>query len=176
MPLAQPVLQSDDIAEPEFVVSGIAEVAETMARLHHRGVFHRDLKPSNLLILDHEWAVGDFGIASFPEKAALTTGRTKLGPIYFLAPEMLHGPEKAAGGPADVYSLAKTLWVLVAGQNYPPPGEQRQDIVQVRLEKWSDHPRIALLNPLLEACTKYSPSERPEMAALREALVGWSAE
>jgi serine/threonine-protein kinase len=173
MPLATPVLDLDRDDSPRHAIAGLAQVAETMANLHARRVFHRDLKPENLYKWNNRWVVGDLGIASFPGKAALTTGTGKLGPVHFIAPEMLHNPQSANGGPADVYSLAKTLWVLVTGQRYPPPGEQREDIEQVQLERWVRHDDIQALNSVLASCTRYAPETRWRMAGFRDALLDW---
>lgn len=174
MPLAVPVLDAvNDSISPRDIVSGIHEVSDTMAGLHSRGISHRDLKPENLYRWRNHWVVGDFGIASFPGKAALTTGTSKLGPVHFIAPEMLHAPQRADGSAADVYSLAKTLWVLLSGQRYPPPGEQRRDNDYVRIEGWVDAPGIRRLDRVFEGCTRYAVERRMTMSQLRDALAGW---
>lgn len=164
MPLARGLNELTADLSAEQTVAGMNQIATTMGRLHSGRVFHRDLKPENLYEWNEQWVVGDFGIASFPGKKSITTGSSKLGPVHFIAPEMLHNPETAQGGPADVYSLAKTLWVLLCGQRYPPPGEQRSDIQAVRLEEWVDSPRIELLNVVMERCTRYSPEDRLTMS------------
>lgn len=174
MPLATPVLSLANNSV-RGCVAGVADVADTMAALHSRRIFHRDLKPDNLYSWNNHWVVGDFGIASFPGKAALTTGSGKLGPVHFIAPEMLNDPQNADGSAADVYSLAKTLWVLVTGQRYPPPGEQRQDVQQVRLETWVGHECIEDLNVVIEKCTRYAPADRCPMVEMRDDLRQWLA-
>lgn len=155
------------------VVAAIASVAGTLADLADRDIFHRDIKPENLFELNKNWAVGDFGLASFPGKEALTTDGRKLGPMWYLAPEMLNTPTQATGGPVDVYSLAKTLWVLSAGQNYPLPGQIRFDVEQTTLENCTQHSRAALLDVLIEKSTEHAPSKRPSMAEFRDELQAW---
>jgi hypothetical protein len=44
-----------------------------------------------------------------------------------MAPEMRQSPDTADGELADAYSIAKTLWVLLAGYNRPFPGQHRAD-------------------------------------------------
>jgi serine/threonine protein kinase len=83
--------------------------------------------------------------------------------MYFIAPEMLRNPSEEDGRPADVYSLAKTLWVLAAGQKYPPPGEQRVDIKQINLGEYVAHPRVSQLDHLIERATNSDPKLRPSM-------------
>lgn len=176
LPLATLVHEKTEIGSPKDTVLGICQIAETMAILHERVIFHRDLKPDNLYYWRGRWVVSDFGIASYPGKANLTTGTAKLGPLHYIAPEMLTNPKTANGACADVYSLAKTLWVLLAGEKYPPPGEQRADIEGIRLEKWVQLPRIDKLNEVIEKCTYYAPENRLPIARFAEALRSWLAE
>jgi serine/threonine protein kinase len=173
MPIAIPVESLRGRMTTLEVVKGIREVAETMARLHSQKIYHRDLKPGNLLLLKGRWVVSDFGIASFPGKEALTVPGQKLGPIYFVAPEMLFEPEKSRGDAADVYSLAKTLWVLLSDQKYPPPGEHRTDNDFVRIEKWVSQKGIDSLNEVFERCTFFSPEKRMTMADFVASLDSW---
>lgn len=104
------------------VVQAVHVYAATLARLAEGGVHHRDLKPDNLFRHEDQWVVGDFGLVTWPGKQALTEPGQKLGPAHFVALEMVDDPAGADAGLADVWSLAKVLWVLASGQNYPPPG------------------------------------------------------
>lgn len=164
---------SAEQAGPERVIEAIAEVAGTLARLHACDVAHRDIKPENLYYYNGSWAVGDFGLAEFPGQPLLTGNERWLGPLHFLAPEMLAHPANAAGAPADVYSLAKTLWVLATGQRWPPPGELRVEVPQLALSSYADHDRIRLLVGLLERMTRHDPVGRPTMAKVHEELRAW---
>ncbi len=112
MPVATPIKEAlGDGPRLEQVVEAIAAVADALASLAAEGIAHRDVKPSNLYRYSGAYAVGDFGLVDFPDKQALTVPGRRLGPLFFLAPEMLSSPESADGRPSDVYSLAKTLWV-----------------------------------------------------------------
>ena len=93
--------------------------------------------------------------------------------MFYIAPEMLNNASISAGGPADVYSLSKTLWVLVTGQNYPLPGQHQSEIEQVALQSFLNHPRIALLDILLERATQLDPLARPSMKQFAEELRAW---
>jgi serine/threonine protein kinase len=157
----------------DSVIDAVASIAETLSLLAERGVYHRDIKPDNLYRFGDRWAVGDFGLVKFPEKEALTAEHRKLGPMHYLAPEMLGNPAAADGGPADVYSLAKTLWVLGAGQNYPPPGEQRTDRLGSRITDVVSHQRSYLLDRLVERATADDPAARPSMAEIATDLRAW---
>lgn len=168
MPIAAPVASAPDQDDPNVVLKGIAQVCETLSGLHEKGVSHRDIKPDNLYVLDGIWVLSDFGIASFPGKKALTKDNKKLGPMYFIAPEMLMSPSTADGSPADVYSLAKTLWVLLSGQKYAPPGEQRIAVESLRISSYVAIKHGPKLDELLDECTRHDPKERPKAAEMGE--------
>lgn len=170
MPIAEQVTP-DAAGESKPVLRGILDVAQTLVRLHERGVSHRDIKPDNIYRLDGRWLISDFGIASFPGKEAMTVGGKKLGPLYFIAPEMLNNPDKADGQAADVYSLAKTMWVLLSGQAYPPPGEQRVEVEGLRLTSYVAIPRGELVDELMDHCTRYDPKTRPSVREVCDRLV-----
>ncbi len=137
------------------------------------GISHRDIKPDNLFYHDGRYVVGDFGLVDFPEKEAITAADRKLGPQFYIAPEMLNDPTNADGRPADVYSLAKTLWVLASGQNYPIPGEIRLDNQSSRLSVFNADPRAFLLDRLIERSTRQEPTLRPSMEEMHQELRAW---
>lgn len=178
MPIATTV--KDALGEdPSFddVVDAIRCIAEALTSLlASKGLSHRDIKPGNLFRYDGKWAIGDFGLVSFPGKEALTLSGKKLGPAYYLAPEMLFKPNISDGSRADVYSLAKTFWVLATGFEYPLPGEQRLDVTQLRLSTYfPQQPRVVLLDQLMERATKTDPYHRPTMAEMAQELRDWQA-
>ena len=105
------------------VVEAMIEVATTLAAMHDRGVAHRDIKPDNLFQSGTRYVVGDFGLADFEGRTAITAPGEKVGPVYYIAPEMLNRAQAADGRAADVFSFAKSLWVLVSGQQFPLPGK-----------------------------------------------------
>jgi len=171
MPIAIHI--ADEVARrnnPTFVIRGIASMAATLATFHARGVSHRDIKPANIYWLKRSWVLADFGIASFPGKAAMTKNGRKLGPAYFIAPEMLNSPETSEGAPADVYSLAKTLWVLLSGQSFPPPGEQRVAVEALRVSSYVKIANVDRLDVLMDECTRHAPIERPLASVMADCL------
>lgn len=157
----------------EDVIEAVSSIAATLSRLASDGIYHRDIKPGNLFYLDGEWLVGDFGLVDYPDKASLTKAGKKLGPANFHAPEMLLDAEGALGGPADVWSLAKTLWVTAAGLEFPFPGHQRADDPICKLETYIAHAHCPTLNRLIDLATQLDPSRRPSILDVHEELEAW---
>lgn len=156
------------------IVEAVRDIASTLADLSTAGIYHRDLKPDNLFRLDGRWVLGDFGLVAYPEKDAVTVGDRRLGPLFFIAPEMLRKPDLAAPGPADVYSLAKTLWVLVTGQSYPPEGQIRVEVSSHNLANWVEEPGALALSRVLQSATNDPPEARPPMQEFVEELEIWA--
>lgn len=151
----------------------LAIISKNLSKLHDEGKWHRDLKPENLLLLAGEPVIGDFGLVDFPDKSAVTTGREILGPLFYVAPEMMQNAENEPAGPADVYSLAKTLWVLASGNRYPLQGQQRMDTPALRLSTYCPHPNSNVLDSLLEKATAFEPAKRPTMRGFSDELFEW---
>lgn len=154
------------------VVEAIRQVADTLAVLAERGISHRDIKPDNLLHYQGRPAVADFGIAAWPKRPELTASTQKMGPLYFLAPEMRFPEPGTPGYPADVWSLAKTLFALAKGLEYPPEGTHYLQGSEYSL--WAQAGEAAMdLAPVLEAATAYEPHDRLPMAVFRDELAAW---
>jgi serine/threonine protein kinase len=160
-------------ADLALVIDAVKEYASTLVSLAEENIYHRDIKPSNLYWLNGHFVIGDFGIADFPEKSGLTRTGERLGPANFLAPEMIEYSGEVQSGPADVYSLAKTLWAIVAGHKFPPPGELRRDNEAFRLSSYTPDSRAVMLESLIEASTAHDPSRRPTMQSIRDELTWW---
>lgn len=176
MPIAVPIIEAlRTESSLETVVEAVAVIAETLVALAEGNVFHRDIKPGNLYRYGDQWVIGDFGLASYPDKEALTAKGKKLGPLFFLADEMIASPAEANPAPSDVFALAKTLWVLATGQNFPPQGEQRTDVPPLTISGNVAHPRAYLLDSLIERATSHIPERRPVMNEVAAELRAWLA-
>lgn len=109
MPLAVAINNNMSIDDS---VDVIIKVAETLITLHNMKISHRDIKPANILLYK-EWCLSDFGLADWPQKQDITQNGEAVGAKWTIAPEMRRVAKSADGLPADVYSLAKTLWILL---------------------------------------------------------------
>jgi serine/threonine protein kinase len=175
MQLAIPVVKTfhENGIDLKRSVEFIQSIAETLSQIHKEGAAHRDVKPDNLFYLQDVPAIGDFGLVDYPGKESVTSNKERMGPLFYIAPEMMSDTDTVDPRPADVYSLAKTLWVFSAGQNYPLPGELRIDIPQARLSSYVRSERAPMLDLLLERSTRHNPSERPSMEEFAKELSSW---
>jgi len=162
MPVATPLREHLKDALKRDLVSALAELADGLADLHDKKVAHRDIKPENLFFFENTFRYGDFGIARFPDSAGLTTTTEPMGPLGYMADEMMRDSASADPFKADVLSLAKTLWVLLNNQPYPFLGQYSRrgryclDILLPK-DRFVHEP----LDDLLEASTHTIPDMRP---------------
>jgi hypothetical protein len=176
MPLAQPIAAALEDASTRGVVEAAATLAATLASLQAElQLFHRDLKPNNLYWHRGGPALGDFGLVALPDAEQLTGNDKPLGPANFVPYEMLCEPADADPAPADVYSFAKTVWVLLSGQRWPPAGEQHADNEAYSLRQYRAHARLREIDELLARCTRLTPSDRPSMQQVANDLAAWLA-
>ena len=176
MPIGVPLDKALSQSSLRDVVAVVAKIADTLADIHENfHIHHRDIKPSNLYLLDGQPAISDFGLVDLPDTDVLTEVGRPLGPRYFLAYEMVVDSTHADPAPADVFSLAKTLWVLCVDQRWPPQGEQRASVEAYSVDKHRPHPLSRHLDELIERCTRHEPIERPSMREVADDLRAWLA-
>ena len=176
MPVAQ---QIDEYLKGKTfmdVVDAVISLADTLDKLHSQGITHRDIKPENVFYYNELVVLGDFGLVSYPGKLNVTASNRKLGAIYTIAPEMLRHPESADGKKADVYSLAKTLWILLSDEKKGFDGSydylNKKISLRNHLKNKGERKSVHLveLEQLLKKATEYEPEKRPTMAEFRDLL------
>ncbi|MCB9371765.1 MAG: serine/threonine protein kinase [Microthrixaceae bacterium] len=111
--LADRVRAEGALPWPDVARAGV-EVCAALETAHQAGTLHRDLKPDNVLVgVFGEAKLGDFGIAAVEGGPATATGESALTVLH-AAPEVLRGERATVA--SDVYSLASTLYTLLAGR------------------------------------------------------------
>lgn len=173
-PLAMPFTKLNLSGRNKFedLVQQIEIFALTLAALHKQGKCHRDIHPGNFFLLNDKPVIGDFGLVDFPGKESLTGDTEPIGARDYIAPEMRRNAADAKPGPADVYSFAKTFWVLASGRS-PEDGPLRIDIPELKFSNVCHHPRADQFDVFIEQATDHTPSRRPTMQEFADELSGW---
>ena len=176
MPIATPVDNKvKEIQNIEDKVKCILELARTLAILHRKEIVHRDIKPKNIYFYNEKYCIGDFGLVDYPERRELTSVQEVVGPRATMAPEMRYNARNADGKKADVYSLAKTLWIILKGIEYGFEGRYEEDdsIIGLRSDERYRKEHLVELEALLKQSTEYDPALRPSMESFVEILEKW---
>lgn len=99
----------------------LPKIAEALDFIDQQGYVHRDVKPENVLFDEHGNAfLGDFGIVKVLAAAEADSQTRNLtrngipGTPEYMAPEVIQ--EHSLDGRADQYSLAVTVYELLAGR------------------------------------------------------------
>ena len=150
-------------------------LADALAAAHELGILHRDLKPANILINRYGVVgIADFGLASIiAASGEQSVSRDALTPAY-APPESFRGEEPSRA--ADVYSMAATLYALMAGRppRFPASGESpaMAAILALHGQQAEDIPGVpGRMMDILQACLAADPSRRlPSAASLRDEL------
>ncbi len=145
------------------------QVSAGLEYAHECGVIHRDIKPHNLLLTaDHQTVkIADFGVA----KIEATEGAiTRVGTDLYAAPEhhplAITGPLDTASltrprahltPAADVYSLAKTTYMLLTGE---APRHLSLKPISELPASVADKPWAAYVLRVLHRATQSIPTER----------------
>jgi serine/threonine protein kinase len=147
----------------------LEQVCSGLAHAHKCGVIHRDIKPQNLLLTADQQLVkiADFGVARID---AMDGAITRVGTNIYSAPE--HNPLMQTGQldtsglrvphvnltpAADIYSLAKTMYTLLAGES---PRRFAQHALTELPSNVSDAPWARSVLRVLEKATQNHPEAR----------------
>jgi serine/threonine-protein kinase len=131
----------------------LADVAAGLHGLHEHGIIHRDVYQENILIRDGRGLITDLGAARHTHT---TRGPASRGPEVHWPPEYATSYDRATPA-ADVFSLAVLTYRFVYGDiprhshSYPAAAP-------------------AALGPVITAALATTPTDRPTMNELRDAL------
>jgi len=105
----------------------------------------------------------------------LTKNSKRIGAIRTLAPEMTRYPKDADGKKADVYSLAKTLWILLTRNQDSFEGRYDVTDKSMSLHQYDNLKEVHLveIDELLNAATQNFPDDRPSMEGFVKGLKKW---
>ena len=178
MPLAKGVM--DFILEtdqaPMKTMEMFIMLTSTFVQLSMHGIAHRDIKPGNIYYYKNTFYIGDFGLVDFPDNPNdFTVSDRGLGAVFTIAPEMKRDPSRADGLKADVYSLAKTMWMLLTLDEKGFDGQYDIMHPSVALHKYERLRGMHLveLEELLVAATNDNPDCRPDMTQFVLGLLNW---
>jgi eukaryotic-like serine/threonine-protein kinase len=151
-----------------------ADLCDALDHAHSRGVVHRDIKPQNVLLAAGEGPAKlmDFGIARVFDAAGITATGDVVGTLAYMAPEQAEGTR--AGPPADVYSLALTLYEAWSGENpnaRPTPAATARAIGEPVPPLDELRPDLPLqLCEAIDRCLRPDPFLRPQLDELAVAV------
>lgn len=178
MPIAESVLEHINNSEETIVdiIRGVIKLSETLSKLHSKGISHRDIKPSNIYFYNGRYCFGDFGLVEFIDNQNDFTKSDKgLGAIFTIAPEMKRNPKNADGKKADVFSLAKTTWMLLTGNELGFDGVYNflDKSHSLRFMDKFKNVHLVELEELLTEATNNNPNLRPDIELFKKQLEVW---
>jgi hypothetical protein len=129
-------------------VAKILDVMDGLQEAHHLGVIHRDVKPSNCFLdADGRVKIGDFGLSkSLVSSSHLTRTGAFMGTPLYAAPEQIRGDK--VNEQTDVYSVAATLYCLIAGRAPFQSGDAAATLARIVAD---DPPPLRSLRPEVPA-------------------------
>lgn len=145
-----------------FPVHALADILNSLEKLHSLGYVHRDLKPQNVLLHNGAWKLSDFGLVLPPvgTTTKLTSVDSAWGTEAYCAPEQTteFGHVTAA---ADIYAFGCILHDFFVGLPRVP---------------YARHSAPGVIGTIIEKCTESKAIDRfRTVGALRAALLPFLA-
>lgn len=163
----------------------ILSLIDTIEYLHTKDITHRDIKIENILMIDNSPKISDFGLANFPKQKRISKLNEKIGPAFTIAPEMKRISSSAEYKKADIYSLAKTIWVILTknwlsfdGQYNSHSSIGLNNYVDVKINKMTEYDvtyyhSLVILEKLLSNATHNDPEKRPTIKEFKDQFEFW---
>jgi len=152
-------------------------IIDGLTYVHSQHVIHRDIKPHNILMFgssdDMIPKIADFGVSKLIEAVVMTHSR--VGGELYMAPEVsVFG--KHSGYPADIYSLALTLFEMFNEQLVQNSTEEiRTFIYGVRCGKKLGIPRSCkvpeYLCSIIIGGLDQDPEKRPSLSDYHRSII-----
>lgn len=114
------------------------QVCSAISYANSFGIIHRDIKPENIFLRGPEGpaVVGDFGICHVNDGTRFTLTEERVGPAFFMAPELEDGRADKITKQSDTYSLGKLLyWLLSGGRKF---NREKHRAKEWDLRKWDE--------------------------------------
>lgn len=174
------LLRSGGSIDPVCAACVAVQAADGLRAAHEAGVVHRDVKPDNLLASRQGVIkVADFGIARLVNDSSSTLPGTVIGSPSYMSPEQVEGT--VLGGASDVFSLASTLFRMIAGE--PPVQAENAHGAMWRIAS-QDAPELRSrmpgvprrLSDLVQRMHARRPDKRMSMEEAQQSLRKWLAE
>ncbi len=162
---------------PESALLLLEPVFSAVGAMHAAGLVHRDLKPENVMVTPSgDVMVVDLGLALAETHSRLTRSGTVTGSVPYMSPEQITG--EGIGPGSDVWSLAVTLYELVAGRRPFGRERPREELAAILADTFeplgaSDRRVSPSLEAFLARCLERDPAARFASAReARDALLG----
>lgn len=154
------------------IIKNVLEIAKILKQLHRKKISHRDIKPENILCIDNKWYLSDFGLVDYPNAENITIDEKNraLGPRMTIAPEFKRNPDTSEGTKADIYSLAKTLWIFLTGDKNCFDGQYNFRDKKISIRNYIKNKPLGLIEQLLFRATENSPENRIDIDGVIEYL------
>lgn len=157
-----------------------------LAVLHKKGLAHRDIKPENILVYDGGFYFSDFGLLYIEKAERITKPQSneRIGAKRTIAPEMERNQSYDADKfKADIYSMAKTIWMILTGDYECFEGQYSSDSI-ISLTKYDigtfedsplnfETPYYKPLEEILNKCTDHNPDNRLDAETLLDEFRSW---
>lgn len=173
MPLAESVEQKIKNFTLDEKVEVIQMLLNMLVNLHQNGIAHRDIKPANILYYNGKFVLSDFGLVYFKRKKFKTPVGKKVGAKQTIAPQMEKDAQSADRYKADVYSMAKTIWIILTGDEFSFGGQYIANSEIGLSRKLKCNKYLYPLDKLLAQCTDYTESTRPTAEEMAKRFEEW---